>query len=119
MKKYGAKKDANHKEIMQVIGQITAVMDLSHAGYGVPDGVAWIGDGWHLFDIKNLKTQYGRRGLNARQKKWAEDWRGGPVYLIHDVAEAQAFARGRFDGLKREGGYEVAVQVASGMEKAA
>lgn len=105
MKKYGAKKDANHKEVMQVIEQITAVLDLSHAGYGVPDGAAWVEGGWHLFDIKNPKTSYGKKGLNDRQKKWARDWRGGPVYLIHDTDEAQDFARGRFEGLKREGGY--------------
>lgn len=99
--KYGAKKDANHKEVMQAIRTITAAHDLSNAGCGVPDGIAWIGDGWHLFDIKNPKTGYGKRGLNPRQKKWADDWRGGPVYLIYTVDEAIEFARGRFDDLKR------------------
>lgn len=98
---YGAKKDANHKELFAVIGKIVPVKDLSDAGFGVPDGIAWINNGWHLFDIKNPKTSYGRRGLNKIQKRWALDWSGGPVYLLYSVDDALAFATGRFDGIKR------------------
>ena len=98
---YGGKKDANHHEIFDALSKLIPVRDLSDAGCGVPDGIAWIKDGWHLFDVKNLKTGYGRRGLNPRQRKWADDWRGGAVYLIHDVDEAILFATGRFDQLKK------------------
>lgn len=100
--KYGAKKDANHSEIFEAIAQITAVKDLSDVGRGVPDGIAWIGSGWQLFDVKNPLTGYGKRGLNARQRQWISDWRGGPVYLIYTVEEALRFARGQLDGLKVE-----------------
>lgn len=100
-RKYGAKKDANHKEIFDVIKTFTAVHDLSAAGFGVPDGLAWVNDGWQLFDVKNPNTGYGKRGLNKRQKEWASDWRGGPVYLIYTVEEAQAFAQGKLDDIKR------------------
>lgn len=100
-KKYGAKKDANHNEIFDAIAAFTAVKDLSAAGCGVPDGLAWVNDGWQLFDVKNPKTAYGKRGLNERQKKWAEDWRGGPVYLIYSVDEAIKFARGELSGIKK------------------
>lgn len=100
-KKYGAKKDANHKEIFDAIRQLTACHDLSNAGCGVPDGVAWAGDGWQFFDVKNPRTGYGRRGLNPRQREWANDWRGGPVYLIYTAEEAVDFARGNLDELKR------------------
>ena len=103
--KYGAKKDANHTEIMNVLRVFCPVHDLSAFGMGLPDGLAWIKGAWQLFDIKNLKTAYGRRGLNPTQKKWIKNWKGGPVFLIHTVDEAQQFARGQFDGLKREGGY--------------
>jgi hypothetical protein len=113
MKKYGAKKDANHKEVIAAINQLCAVHDLSACGYGVPDGLAYIKDGWHLFDIKNPKTSYGRKGLNERQKKWMADWRGGPVYLIHSVEEAIEFAQGKFDGLKKhESGWDDNAQIA-------
>lgn len=110
-RKYGAKKDANHNEVMEAIRKITAVHDLSSAGFGCPDGIAWINGGWQLFDIKNPKTGYGKRGLNNRQKQWIKDWRGGPVYLIYSVEEALRFARGDFDGLKlEESGCEEAVE---------
>ena len=101
MKKYGAKKDANHKEIFAYIEIFAAVKDLSTAGFGVPDGIAWVGGGWHLFDVKNPNTGYGRRGLNPIQKKWADDWRGGPVYLIYNVQDAENFVKARFAALKK------------------
>lgn len=100
MKKYGVKKDANHKPVIEMIQQFVAVCDLSHAGYGVPDGIAFIQGNWQLFDIKNPETSYGKRGLNKVQKKWIADWRGGPVYLIYTVEEAEQFAKGNFKGLK-------------------
>ena len=99
--KYGAKKDANHNEVFEAIKKITAAYDLSAVGFGVPDGIAWVNNGWHLFDIKNAKTGYGRRGLNPIQKKWADDWRGGPVFLVYNVDDAIALATGKFDRLKK------------------
>ena len=99
--KYGAKKDANHKEIFTFLEAHTAVKDLSNAGFGVPDGIAWVNDGWHLFDVKNPKSGYGRRGLNPIQKNWAGDWRGGPVYLIYSVQDAENFVKARFAALKK------------------
>jgi endogenous inhibitor of DNA gyrase (YacG/DUF329 family) len=113
MKKYGAKKDANHREVFEAISAITAVKDLSAAGFGVPDGLAWINGGWHLFDVKNPKSGYGRRGLNDRQKRWADDWRGGPVYLIYTAKEAERFASGDFEGISVFGGDNVAGQLAA------
>lgn len=99
--KYGAKKDANHNEIFDEIAKHAPVRDLSKAGFGVPDGLAWVCESWHLFDVKNPETSYGRKGLNQVQKKWAKDWRGGPVFLIYTAEEARKFATGDFDGLKR------------------
>jgi endogenous inhibitor of DNA gyrase (YacG/DUF329 family) len=111
--KYGAKKDANHGPIFEAMSAITAVHDLSDLGRGCPDGVAWIQTGWQLFDVKNPKTSYGRRGLNKRQKEWVEDWRGGPVFLIYSVEEAIRFVRGDWAGIKREGGHEAAREAPS------
>lgn len=107
--KYGAKKDANHKEIMEAMRKYCPVYDMSHAGFGVPDGVAWVGNNtWQFFDIKNPKTSYGRKGLNAVQKKWLQGKQGGgPVFLIRTETEAEKFAKGDLDGLPFEiGGTE-------------
>ena len=100
MKKYGAKKDANHNEIFGALGKLVPVRDLSAAGFGVPDGIAWVKNSWQLFDVKNPNSGYGKRGLNTRQKSWADDWRGGKVYLIYTVDDAIKFAKGEFSELK-------------------
>lgn len=101
MKKYGAKKDANHNELFKIIRQVVPAHDLSDCGFGVPDGLAWIKGAWHLFDIKNPETSYGRKGLNEKQKEWAFSWRGGPVFLIYNQDDAENFVRGEFDKVKR------------------
>ena len=104
--RYGAKKDANHKEIMEEMRKYCPVYDMSHAGFGIPDGAAWIGNNtWQFFDIKNPKTGYGKRGLNPVQKKWLENRKGGgPIFLIYTLEEAKKFAQGELDGLKFEVG---------------
>lgn len=99
--RYGAKKDANHKEIIDVLRKHCAVFDLSEHGHGIPDGIAWVDGRWEFFDIKNPKTGYGRRGLNEVQKKWIGQWRGGPVYLIYTGEDATKFGKGDLAGLKR------------------
>ena len=101
--KYGAKKDANHNEIFDELRKHCAVYDLSSAGCGLPDGIAWINEAWHLFDVKNPKTGYGRRGLNPVQKNWIEKWDGGPVYLIYTAIDATEFGNGKFDSIKSVG----------------
>lgn len=100
--RYGAKKDANHKEIFDVLHKLCPAYDCSDMGNGFPDGVAWIKGSWHLFDVKNPKTAYGKRGLNSVQLGFIRQWQGGPVYLIYTIDEAIQFARGNFSGLKCE-----------------
>lgn len=98
--KYGVKKDANHNELFAVLRQHCAVYDLSSAGFGLPDGIAWVDGKWHLFDVKNPKTGYGKRGLNPVQKKWLTQWNGGPVFLLYTAEDALNFATGKHDRLK-------------------
>lgn len=100
--KYGPKRDANHAELFSILRKYCAVYDVSTSGMGIPDGLAWINGAWHLFDIKNPKTGYGKRGLNAIQKKWLSQAQGGPIYLLYTAEEAELFATGKFDGLKFE-----------------
>lgn len=100
--KYGPRKDANHNEIFDELRKHCPVYDISTTGRGLPDGLAWINKAWHLFDVKNPNTGYGKRGLNAVQKKWIQQWPGGPVYLIYTADEASRFGRGDFTGIKRE-----------------
>lgn len=100
--KYGAKKDANHKEIVDAFFKLGAdVLDISSMGCGMPDLVVWCRNLWHLVDVKNLKTAYGRRGLNKRQIQWAKEWKGGPIYLISTIEQAADLVNGKTSGLKQ------------------
>lgn len=101
MKKYGAKKDANHNIISTYLEYRGCfVKDLSGAGCGVPDMIVWVKTEWVLVEIKNMKTGYGKRGLNKRQKEWAANWKGGKVYLVTSTEDAELLATRQFDKLK-------------------
>lgn len=109
---YGNKKDANHNEIKQAFEDRGAgVLDLSDIGSGVPDLLVWCHDAWHLVDVKNPETGYGKRGLNPLQQEWAENWKGGPVYLVYDESDVDAVVEGRFDDVKSQGGFKESVNL--------
>lgn len=101
-KKYGHKKDANHREIVEALHALGAgVIDISSLGYGAPDLVVWCRGAWHLADVKNPRTSYGRHGLNKHQARWADEWRGGPVYLLRSIEEAARLVTGDVGSLHR------------------
>ncbi len=103
---YGSKKDANHSEIVRAFEKLGAsVLDLSALGCGVPDLLVWCCNGWHLVDVKNPKTGYGRRGLNPRQQRWALNWKGGPVYLIKSIEDVVALVNGNSHQVQNFGGW--------------
>lgn len=103
-RKYGIKCDANHKDLVNCLRKLGAdVLDISTVGCGVPDLVVWCRGNWHLVDIKNPNTGYGKRGLNKNQKQWAAHWKGGPVYMIYSTDDAIALVNGDMENLKCEG----------------
>lgn len=86
--KYGAKKDANHHEVVEAMQKAGAyVIDMSHVGKGFPDLIVGFESKTILMEIKNPKTAYGRKGLNKNQLKWKEQWTGG-TYCVVDGPEA-------------------------------
>lgn len=104
-RRYGAKKDANHNEIVDVFEKLGAqVLDMSSMGCGIPDLLVWCFGQWRLVDVKNPKTPYGRRGLNTRQREWALSWKGGPVYMVSTVDQAIAMVNGKLDDIPKFGG---------------
>lgn len=101
--RYGAKKDANHVEIvaaMRLCG--LSVLDVSTLGCGVPDLIVFIPQMGEirLVEIKNLKTGYGRRGLNKNQRDWIKWWKGSDVVIVTSVQEVADLAAGRLHLLK-------------------
>lgn len=92
--RYGAKKDANHHEVVAALEKAGAsVLDMSAIGGGFPDLIVGFRNLTLLMEIKNPKTAYGRRGFNKNQVRWQESWRGGPVALV-DGPEAALRALG-------------------------
>jgi Holliday junction resolvase len=103
--KYGAKKDANHKELVVALEKMgVGVVDTSEKGGGFPDLICAVKFETLLVEIKNLKTAYGRRGLNDLQKKFAEEWTGGPVYVITSLDDCVLLANLELDSLYAYGG---------------
>lgn len=98
-----AKKDANHDLIVEVLTKGGAfVRDLSRAMFGVPDLLVWHHGAWHLIEVKNPKTSYGKRGLNKMQAGWAKSWQGGPIYIVRTVDDALAFLGGKLTPVSKE-----------------
>ena len=84
-----AKIDANHQEIVAALQQLGAtVQDLSQVAKGCPDIlVGWRGVNY-LMEIKpSRKRNYKDGGLNSKQVKWHEKWRGQKA-VIYDEFEA-------------------------------
>jgi Holliday junction resolvase len=100
-----AKKDANHNEIVKILeaGGVV-VKDMSTQGRGFPDILAWHLDAWYLIEIKNPKTDYGRKGLNKNQVDFLKDWKGGPVFIMRTNEEANNFVAGNLELLEIVGG---------------
>jgi hypothetical protein len=99
---YVPMKDSNHDEVFNVLrAKCPMVYDLSSQGGGMPDGCAAVGREWVLFEVKNPLTKYGRKGLNKNQQRFAAEWKGAPMFILHSAEEAERFAAANFDGLKK------------------
>jgi Holliday junction resolvase len=108
MNKHGAKKDANHKELVTALKELSVqVIDTSQLGGGFPDLICCVRRETLLVEIKNTNTGYGRRGLNKNQKEFAESWTGGPIYVIKNLDDVESLANGRLDKLYAYGGYNL------------
>lgn len=93
-----ARKDENHNMIVELLEKGGAIVkDMSKAMYGFPDLLVWHFEKWHLVEIKNPKTNYGKQGLNKLQKKWAEEWQGGPVFIMRTEEDVDKFIIGEFE----------------------
>jgi endogenous inhibitor of DNA gyrase (YacG/DUF329 family) len=92
--KYGAKKDANHDDVVSALKGVGAcVIDMSNVGRGFPDLIVGFDGLTILVEVKNPKTSYGRKGLNKNQVKWKEMWSGG-AYCVVDSPDAALRAIG-------------------------
>jgi hypothetical protein len=105
VKNYGAKKDANHNELVAEMEKLCIqVLDTSGLGGGFPDCICNVRKRTLLVEIKNPKTAYGRKGLNDLQKLFADNWRGSPVYIVRTLDDVILLANLELDKLDHFGG---------------
>lgn len=95
MKRARSKRDANHAELAKRFEDLgCTVQDLSHAGVaGWPDVVVGCIGRNHLVEFKNPGTAYGRAGLNANQREFAQRWRGGQMYAVSTPDEVDVLVQ--------------------------
>jgi hypothetical protein len=63
------------------------VVDTSSLGLFC-DVIVAFGGTWHMLEIKNPDTHYGRSGLNANQQALATAAGSAPVHVVSSVDEA-------------------------------
>lgn len=106
--RHNAKKDANHNEIVGYLENGGAIVkDCSKMMHGMPDLLVWHMEAWHLVEIKNPNTAYGKKGLSPSQKKFADEWQGGPVYIVRTKEDCELFLIGELKKLDHFGGYSL------------
>lgn len=80
--------DGNQREVVEALRAAgMGVIVASRMGNGFPDLIVGC-DGLNvLVEVKNPRTDYGRKGLNGNQKRFAETL-GVEILIVHSGAEA-------------------------------
>lgn len=103
--RHNARKDANHNELVKILEEGGVIVrDTSKLMRGFPDLLCWHMEAWHLVEIKNPNTSYGKKGLSKLQEQFATDWKGGPVFIMRTAEDANKFIMGEFSALDKMGG---------------
>ena len=80
--RYARRVDGNQAEIVDALRKAGAKVKIVHQPY---DLQVWIGEKTCYMEVKNPKTGYGRKGMNAKQ---AEEAQGLPVCMVDSVESA-------------------------------
>lgn len=80
--RYARRVDANQKPIVEALRAAGATVKVIHQPF---DLQVWHGEKTMYMEIKNPKTAYGKRGLNAKQ---AQEATGLPVAMVDSVEAA-------------------------------
>lgn len=89
--------DRNQAEIIAALrGAGATVVDLSATGGGVPDLLVGRGRVTFLLEVKRPErsANESRPATVARQQRFRDTWRGGPVRVVRSVDEALAVVLG-------------------------
>ena len=80
--RHARRTDANQSIIVEALRAAGATVKVIHQPF---DLQIWAGDRSMYFEIKNPKTAYGKKGLNAKQ---AQESVGLPVAMVDSVEAA-------------------------------
>lgn len=95
MSRYARRRDQNHAPIAKAFTDLgCTVVDVSHSGIaGFPDLVVGVLGRWHVVEIKNPETRYGKAGLNGNQSAFDQESRGEPMWVVSTADEAAALVQ--------------------------
>lgn len=89
MTHYRTNVDRNQRAIMDALRAIGAtVLHLPATAAGLPDLLVGFRGRTLLLEVKNPATRYGRAGMAASQRQFAQTWNGAPVYVVTTPSEA-------------------------------
>lgn len=80
--RYARRTDMNQRQIVEALRAAGAKVKVIHQPF---DLQIWAGDKTMYIEVKNPKTGYGRRGLNAKQ---AQEANGLPLAIVTDIEGA-------------------------------
>lgn len=80
--RYARRTDLNQASIVEALRAAGATVKIIHQPF---DLQVWHGEKSIFMEIKNPRTQYGRKGLNAKQ---LEESKGMPVSMVDSVEAA-------------------------------
>lgn len=96
------RRDGNHRDLVRALRQIGAsVQDLADVGGGCPDLLVGLAGRTVLLEVKDGNRPPSERRLTVPEEEWIDAWRGGPVAVVENLAEAVAAATGDYERLRQ------------------
>ena len=93
--RYRPRLDSTQRAIVEALRACgCTVVSLAGVGAGVPDLLCGVGGRTILLEVKSPKKVHRRATeMQATQDRWMERWRGGEVFVVHDVPSAMLACR--------------------------
>ena len=86
MTRYALRTDSNQSSIVQALREAGAIVEVIHEPVDLKVWADSTKQKFMFVEVKNLKTAYGRKGLNEKQMA---DMAGHPYVMVTDVQGAK------------------------------
>lgn len=88
--RYAARVDANQEQIVSALRAAGAYVFILKLPV---DLLVGFNNKTALVEVKDPNSAYGKKGLNANQRKFQEEWNGGTLAMVDSVEAAQQLLR--------------------------